>query len=248
MGPVQDWVSASFRYRTGPLAKPRWAIRGASLTSLQLALRMQTPLQGKTDQARLADLLSRIAKNDDGFALDAIDWMLHGSGSFHYRKTDGRKWAESLDDLLRDGGSVWEVTKVSDGFQLTRRAVGPVVDVLEHTATEATRAHAHLATAWSKLTGRSPDPSSAYREAVRAVEVVAKPVVLPANDRATLGQIIPAMKDKPGKWRPQSGPWTAFALKWRPCGRGSLIGTGPTTRRSRLVSHRSRPTLPSRRA
>jgi hypothetical protein len=161
---------------------------------------MQAPLQGDTDEARLADLLSRVTKNEDGFALDAIDWMLHNSASFHHRKTDIRKWAESLDDLLRDGGSTWEVTDVSDGFQLTRRVVGPVVDVLERTATEATRAHAHLAAAWSKLTGRNPDPSGAYREAVRAVEAVAKPIILPDNDQATLGQMVAALRDKPEKW------------------------------------------------
>jgi len=37
--------------------------------------------------------------------------------------------------------------------------------------------------------GAGPDPSGAYREAVRAVEAVAKPVILPNNDRATLGQM-----------------------------------------------------------
>lgn len=200
VGPVQEWVRTAFKFRTGSLAKPRWAVRGALLTSLQLALRMQIPLQGNTDEARLKDLLLRIDKNEDGFALDVIDWMLHRSASFHYRKTDSRRSAESLDDLLREGGSIWEVTAVSDAFQLTRRAVGPVVDVLEHTATKAMRAHVHLATAWSKLTGRGPDPSSAYREAVRAVEAVAKPIILPNNDKASLGQMIPALRDKPGKW------------------------------------------------
>lgn len=199
LGPVQDWVRNSFVYRAGSLAKPRWEVREACLTSLQLALRMQSPLQG-TGQARVKDLLSRIATNDAGFGLDAIDWMLHNSGSFNYRKTEGRHWAESLDGLLRDGGSIWEVTGGSEGFQLTRRAIGPVVDVLEDTATEATRSHAHLSAAWSKLMGRNPDPSGAYREAVRAVEAVAKSVVLPNNDRATLGQMIAAMRDRPEKW------------------------------------------------
>ena len=48
--------------------------------------------------------------------------------------------------------------------------------------------------------GRNPDPSSAYREAIRAVEVVAAPVVIPGDSLATLGKIIKAMKDKPEKW------------------------------------------------
>ena len=48
--------------------------------------------------------------------------------------------------------------------------------------------------------GRSPDPSSAYREAIRAVEVVAGPVVKPGDSKATLGTIISALRDKPSKW------------------------------------------------
>jgi hypothetical protein len=48
--------------------------------------------------------------------------------------------------------------------------------------------------------GRDPDPSTAYRESIRAVEVVAKPIVSPENNRATLGTVIRDMKAKPEKW------------------------------------------------
>jgi hypothetical protein len=138
-------------------------------------------------------------EKEDEFALDVLDWMLH-----HWQQFGAdwyaEQWAQELSEILRQGGSAWEVTAKDGGYQLTRRAVGPVVEVLEHTATEATRAHNHLVSAWSKLTGRNPDPSGAYREAVRAVEAVAKPIILPDNDRATLGQMIAALRDKPDKW------------------------------------------------
>jgi hypothetical protein len=55
------------------------------------------------------------------------------------------------------------------------------------------------------LAGRDLDPSGAYREAVRAVEAVAKPVILPSSDRATLGTMIAAMRDKPEKWETTLG-------------------------------------------
>ena len=148
---------------------------------------------------RLNDLRSRMGSNDE-FGLDVLDWMLHNAGLFRWQKRDAKQWAMQLNNVLHQGGSAWEVTAADDKYQLTRRAIGPVADVLEHTATEATRAHAHLATAWSKLTGRDPDPSGAYREAVRAVEAVAKPIILPDNDQATLGQMIAALRDKPEKW------------------------------------------------
>jgi hypothetical protein len=133
------------------------------------------------------------------FALDVLDWMLHNTGHFRPRH-QAEAWVEELGELLNQGGSAWEVAASEGNHQLTRRAVGPVVEVLAQTATAATRAHDHLDSAWSRLMGRDPDPSGAYREAVRAVEAVAKPVVLPNNDRATLGVMIAAMKEKPEKW------------------------------------------------
>jgi hypothetical protein len=144
-------------------------------------------------------------QRDDEFALDVLDWMLH-----HWQLLvtpwSASQWAGALNELLRQGGSAWEVTAMdADAYQLTRRAVGPILEVLEHTATDATRAHAHLATAWSKLTGRSPDPSGSYREALRAVEAVGKPIVLPKDNLATMGLMIAALRDKPDKWTTKLG-------------------------------------------
>lgn len=159
---------------------------------------MERPLSGSPYDL-IADLLSRIAK-DDEFALDVIDWMLqHGSNLRDYYEIAG--WAGALGEMLLSGGSVWEVSAIDDfEYRLTRRTVGPVVEVLENTATVATRAHDHLFIAWSKLVGRNPDPTGAYREAIRAVEAVAKPVILPDNDLATLGQMVASLRDKPEKW------------------------------------------------
>ena len=189
--PVLSWARNSFLDSAGN-------VNVAALNGLQLAFRLERPLAGSGPRDLLADLLTRMDE-DDEFALDVLDWMLHcwqHFGADWYSE----QWSQRLNELLRKGGSAWEVTTTDDSYQLTRRAVGPVVDVLEHTAAEATRAHNHLASAWSKLTGRNPDPSGAYREAVRAVEVVAKPIILPSNDKATLGQMISAMRDKPDKW------------------------------------------------
>jgi hypothetical protein len=48
--------------------------------------------------------------------------------------------------------------------------------------------------------GRQPDPSDGYRQAVKAVESVAQPVVIPNDSKATLGKVIAAMREKPAKW------------------------------------------------
>jgi hypothetical protein len=51
----------------------------------------------------------------------------------------------------------------------------------------------YLATAWNRAYGRNPDPSGAYRDAIRAVEASAKPIILPADPVATLGKMIAAL-------------------------------------------------------
>jgi hypothetical protein len=169
------------------------------VTSLQLAFRLEPPLRGPREWDLLEDLLTRIAE-DDEFGLDVLDWMLHEWRQFEAYPGDAAEWAKTLGNRLSQGGSAWEVVANDDRFQLSRRAVGPVVEVLEQTATEASRAHSHLTAAWTKLTGRGPDPSGAFRESVRAVEAVAKPVVLPRDDRATMGSMIAALREKPEKW------------------------------------------------
>ena len=189
-GPVLEWVADAFR-------PSGWENEEAT-RALQLDFRLERPL-GSNGGGGSNDLIGRMAA-DDEFALDVLDWMV--AKHRHFSVGHGsERWVEELGQLLTQGGSAWEVVTVEYmDHRLTRRATGPVVEVLEQTATEASRAHRHLTEAWSRLMGRNPDPSGAYREAVRAVEAVAKPVVLPGNDRATLGQMIAALRDKPEKW------------------------------------------------
>ncbi len=189
-GPVLEWVEDAFL--------PGGYENDEALRALQLDFRLEEPLGAGGIYPR-NDLINRMHADDD-FALDVLDWMVHNHRYFSAGHRSA-EWVGELGLLLNQGGSAWEVITLDYmSHQLTRRAVGPVVEVLEQTATEATRAHSHLSNAWSKLMGRRPDPSGAYREAVRAVEAVAKPVILPNNDRATLGQMIAAMREKPEKW------------------------------------------------
>jgi hypothetical protein len=192
---VLDWIRASFTN----FYDYEVYVEEAPLRALQLAFRLESPLSGGSSTNQLNDLISR-GGGDQEFALDVVDWMLHHPDYFaadHYLET----WTENLNGLLRQGGSAWEVLPLIEGnsFQLGRRTVGPVAEVLQETAITS-RAHHHLSVAWSKLTGRGPDPSGAYREAVRAVEAIAKPIILPGNDRATMGQMTAAIREKPEKW------------------------------------------------
>lgn len=58
----------------------------------------------------------------------------------------------------------------------------------------------HLKTAWAEAFGRDGDPDDAFLEAVKAVEAAAAPIISPRDPVATLGKMIPAMRDAPHKW------------------------------------------------
>jgi hypothetical protein len=166
------------------------------MQDVEISLHLVQPLNWSTGGYSATESVRHRVKSDSKFALDVVDFMLGRIGR------GGVEHAEALNKALAKGGSVWEVRPVESGvpFQLVRRATGPVLEVIEHLQPANQRAHAHLSQAWTKLMGRNPDPSGAYREAIRAVEVVAAPVVTPEDKLATLGKIIGALRDKPENW------------------------------------------------
>lgn len=167
------------------------------LRDAEISLRLAQPLDWRDGGYSAARSVRSRIGTDSNFALDIMDFMLMRTAG-----SAGQEHVESLNQALTAGGSAWEA-RPSDSeahFQLVRRATGPVLDVIKQLQPASQRAHAHLSQAWTKLMGRNPDPSGAYREAIRAVEVVAAPVVTPEDKLATLGKIIGALRDKPEKW------------------------------------------------
>lgn len=197
-GPVIAWVERVFTNTVNGMPI------GAALLRFQLDARLEDPLHAveASAAAALRDLLGRAAEDQD-FALDVVDFALfHLTGVLGHAYRAPEKDGAALDGLLRLGGSVWEVVVSDDpdgDYRLSRRAIGPVREAI-YELPASSRAAQHLALAWNALSGRDPDPSTAYREAVRAVEAAAKPVVLPTDRLATLGKMIRAIEDKPEKW------------------------------------------------
>jgi hypothetical protein len=94
---------------------------------------------------------------DEEFALDVLDFFVNVVAT-------ASKVGE-LNSILATGGSEWEVAKVGEErWQLSKRSIGPIAETIESIRTASQRAHAHLMTAYAKLTGRDPDASAAYLE------------------------------------------------------------------------------------
>lgn len=193
LGPITEWMRQ--------VAYDEGYFRDDAFRRLQLRFKLDPPLDWRSERALLDDLLERMHQ-DNEFGFDVLDYILHHISEFTGRYERPIELAAKLAGILQLGGSAWEVVQRDDSaesFALSRRAVGPVREAIQ-ALPSATRAHRHLVEAWNRLSGRQPDASGAYREAVRAVEAAAKPVVLPSADRATLGTMITAMRDKPEKW------------------------------------------------
>lgn len=143
-------------------------------------------------------LLNRVVA-DREFALDALDAMLAMLNQYDPLPNMS---AAKLSAHLDAAGSIWRVAEVpgKTAWRLERRTQGPVLEAISSVASASERAHHHLTDAWRRLAGRSPDASGAYREAVRAVEAAAKPVVLPDDRLATLGRINGTIRSDPSKW------------------------------------------------
>jgi hypothetical protein len=104
---------------------------------------------------------------------------------------------EQLDDILRDGNSVYRV-RCPDYAGLERRMDETVSAAVRRMVDSAPGQH--LKSSWDAAYALRPDASVAYAEAVKAVEAVLVPLVLPGEKRATLGGVL-------GKWKTTANQW-----------------------------------------
>lgn len=176
-----------------------WLGRHEDDLPLVLCLKLQlTPNYGQDYAGHLYGIVG--GSNADG-ALDVIDAALRlapfpDEGLVH-----------ELEFLLEQGGSAYAVLLPGGDSQprLVDRVSSAVVDARDEamdSASQAGRLNAarRLRSAWLSAYGRSPNPSAAVAEAIRAVEAAAIPVVCPDQAEASLGHVIGQLR-QPARYR-----------------------------------------------
>jgi hypothetical protein len=103
-----------------------------------------------------------------------------------------RDW-KSLDILLALGGSVWRATENG----LVRRVDPTTMQAFATVTATQDSASDELAEAWSKAYGRHPDASDAWDHAIKAIESLLIPIVVPTKDKANLGSVAGHLKTNP---------------------------------------------------
>lgn len=116
-----------------------------------------------------------------------------------------------LDRILTEAGMAirLDIQRVETGEQwhghpmyrdirtLQRRTSEETAAAVHAVSEQASEPGKHLSAAWNHAYGRNPDPRSAYREAVMAVEAASIPIVSPNNAKATLGTVIGDLRSAP---------------------------------------------------
>lgn len=179
--PLRYWVEGKFGYRTSSL---QGGMNTAAM--MQIAARTGINLRGT---GRSSDLMEQILgaceKSEDLF-LDVVDATLQVMGG-----------PSDLGQVLVSSNSVWAVARGGRGLE--RRVDVASVAEFEAALSPADTASAELQEAWSKVYGLHPDPSDAWDHAIKAVEAVLIPVVVPSNPKATLAHVAGELKSQPAQ-------------------------------------------------
>lgn len=182
-----EWTKAAFtttRQSTGIRAERIPIFNFPLLRLMERELQISVPGIGANEQSLNtgASALQNAFKSEQ-HTLKLVDYLLSkGKGSY-----------PALDKILTEAGSAWKVGERYPGINGLMARVPEGVQQAADAAKAQGEAGKNLAKAWGSAFGMSPDPTSAYADAVRAVEHAAIPIVSPNDTGATLGKLIGQM-------------------------------------------------------
>jgi hypothetical protein len=157
----------------------------------ELASFMRMDVQPGWSATTVALTLVSEAEADDDYFLDLVDGALQLYGS----EPRGKRLARLLDTA----GSVWTVAEdhkslvkvVSDEAQATFDFATSVADEITNEMREA----------WANAFGRNGDPSDAWDHAIKALEDLLIPVVVPNQTKPNLGHVVGQLRNQGGLWK-----------------------------------------------
>ncbi|MEV0878254.1 hypothetical protein AB0I85_10540 [Micromonospora echinofusca] len=155
----------------------------------RIALAVRLPLGSSTSNLALRDSFLASCRADDDRYLDALDVILHRA----------KPNPAALARILAEGGSVWTVRSDGKGLELL---VDPAAtQAFEHATEPEDLASAELRQAWSRAFGRDSDASDAWDHAIKAVEAILAPIVVPAQDKPQIGHVLGQLRSQGERWR-----------------------------------------------
>ncbi|MEE6389659.1 hypothetical protein V3G71_12470 [Microbacterium paraoxydans] len=123
--------------------------------------------------------------------IQLLDFLVYTLTEADYTST-----LAELEKILVDSGSEWKVGTREGLAGLEKRVPTGVQEAADTAMSTPGHAGTLLLEAWHAVFGVSPQPETAYRQAVLAVEAAAIPVVIPTDPGATLGKVFAVMRDQ----------------------------------------------------
>lgn len=179
---LEEWLRTRFG----------WHNRGGGMNDQSmatLAASLRIPVNRTYEIGGVSDQLIAALNRDEDLYLDSLDASLHlsrGAG------------ANELGRILETAGSVWTVN--SGGNGLERRVDATAKDAFLDVVGVGDVASEELSSAWAAVYGRNPNPSDGWDHAIKAVEEVLIPLVVPKQDKANLGHVTGQLKANPSNW------------------------------------------------
>ena len=182
-GPLRYWLEQLISERR----VPNDSIASRLTSMLRLPYRRDINYPTLTTMHVLDD----IARQEDGL-LNAADAALHLA-------IVSKHWITELAQILTAAGSVWTVDL---GQRSLVRRVSEAASTAFRSATAPDDVAAEeLREAWSACYGRNPNASDAWDHAIKAVEAVAIPAVVPKQDKAQIGHVIGQLDRQGDGWK-----------------------------------------------
>lgn len=153
---------------------------------------------GSEDRIAVYAVRDLIENLDETTLVYMIDFKLSGNSvtSTNYKSSV----VSRLEKILHNSGSNWDVGERQGRYGLVERVPSGVAAVMEQVLNEQNKASDLLKRAWERAYGFSPEPSGAYQDAVKAVEIMANPLLSPNDRDATLGKDINVLRTQLEHW------------------------------------------------
>lgn len=178
---VGEWLRGQFGWRD-----PN-GMRDSRMAEIASACRI--PVQKTYETGGISNQIFQTIEEDEDLYLDVLDatlYFVNGTGS------------ATLDRILQTGGSVWKAVDSPPGLE--RRVSEAATTAFDHVTAPADSVAVELREAWGAVFGRNPNPSDGWDHAIKAVEDVLIPTVLPKAQKPNLGSVAGELKANPHLW------------------------------------------------
>ncbi len=197
LGPLNTELSPALRATLLRWVEMRLLPAHAGDRVLAVATALNIPLLDAFAERDVIGSLEYFWRESDGQLLDVVHATLHVLANSGVTFRPPQPY-EEVEKHLALGRSVWQATATG----LARRVDPATQAALEWTTMTADAASAELKEAWDKATSREGDPSDAWDHAIKAVEAVLIPIVVPTQAGPHLGHVLGQLDRHGQLWEP----------------------------------------------